>query len=529
MIISLLSSTAFAQSVLVVDPALGPYTTVTAALSAAQPNDTLEIHPGTYAEQVTINVDGLTLQGTDRATVVLEADNIFNPADGFMVADGVSLTVTDLTISGALLHRALRLQGASVTLERVDVRDGAFSGNGALISADETSTLTLSDVLLESGDAVFGRGGLIEMDGLLTATHTTFRGGTTTREAGALYCSATSTCNVSDSVFESNRAGDAGAAWLEGTAGAWRRNLFCDNEAFGGGATQGNGGAVWTTIDVLHDNSVFQDNRADNVGGAVYVAAGTTELINDDLLGNLSLGDGAAVSVGVDGTLGLSNAVIAYSGGPSSVAVQQGAGTATIAYTAFHDNGAMAESDAALGAGVQPHGTATPLISYVAGDCAATTVIPGIGSTLIDAGDPAVLDPDGSISDVGSTGGPSACNRNEAPGDGIDETCDGLELCWADLDGDGLGEPLEDLIESPDLDCTATGEADNPDDVCPGFDDAEDCDLDGVPDGCDPDVCSTGETGTTDTGTPPTDTGTPPTDGTEPQTGDTASDTDKGT
>ena len=67
---------------------------------------------------------------------------------------------------------------------------------------------------------------------------------------------------------------------------------------------------------------------------------------------------------------------------------------------------------------------------------------------------------------VGADGGAGDCddddpdvNPSEAEryGDGVDSDCDGVELCYADLDGDGYR--TADLVQSTDLDCTDFGEA----------------------------------------------------------------------
>ncbi|MBX2800026.1 MAG: hypothetical protein KTR31_20260 [Myxococcales bacterium] len=496
---------------LVVDAKNGPFFTVGEAVAVAAPKDVIEIQPGTYDDAVTVTVADLTLVGTDRAGVVLRADNIFSPESGFLLVDGVSITVQDLTITGNSIHRAIRLQGATVEMTGVDLVDGAFSGNGAVVSVDAKSSLTLADVRIENGDAASGRGGLVAVDGELIATGTTFAGGATLRQAGALYCSPTSRCSVTDSVFQGNTAGDGGAVWLEGTPGDWHRNVFCGNDALGGsGIVPGEGGAVWSSVDVAHENSVFQDNRARERGGAVYVESGTVALHNSDFLGNGAWEDGAAIYTGAGAVADVRNVVVGVSTGAATETIVQGSGTVTVSYSAFDRNDKMAEFDGTLGAGVQAHGKATVGIRYVAGDCLATDVRPSATSSLLDAGDPAISDPDGSLSDIGSTGGPNACNRAEQIADGVDEDCDGTERCWTDADGDGFGESIGATVASDDLDCDDEGESSNTDDVCPGFDDRLDCDKDGTPDGCDPDSCEPDDTGEP---TGPTD-GTP-TDGTD--------------
>ncbi len=50
--------------------------------------------------------------------------------------------------------------------------------------------------------------------------------------------------------------------------------------------------------------------------------------------------------------------------------------------------------------------------------------------------------------------------RNEIPGDDHDANCDGMELCWADADGDGQRSDFMTVV-SADTDCTDPGEGHN--------------------------------------------------------------------
>jgi hypothetical protein len=72
---------------------------------------------------------------------------------------------------------------------------------------------------------------------------------------------------------------------------------------------------------------------------------------------------------------------------------------------------------------------------------------------------------------------------DEAPEDGIDQDCDGAELCWVDADGDGFGGTL---VASSDLSCggaTAPGDCDDAD---PARSPAQpEVPLDGVDQDCD--------------------------------------------
>src|SRR5690606_7416351 len=50
----------------------------------------------------------------------------------------------------------------------------------------------------------------------------------------------------------------------------------------------------------------------------------------------------------------------------------------------------------------------------------------------------------------------------DLPADGIDQDCNGEELCYLDGDHDGYGTPTQ--VPSPDLSCTAPGVSPTPDD-----------------------------------------------------------------
>ncbi len=78
-----------------------------------------------------------------------------------------------------------------------------------------------------------------------------------------------------------------------------------------------------------------------------------------------------------------------------------------------------------------------------------------------------------------------SADAEEKVASGVDEDCDGLELCYEDTDGDGYGSAR--TVASEAWDCEGPGLATNADESCEGHDDAVDLDGNGVPDGCDGD------------------------------------------
>ena len=294
------------------------------------------------------------------------------------------------------------------------------------------------------------------------------------------------------------------------------------------------------SISALRFN-MFVSNDSAGSGGAIGSGAGTLSTSNNHFVGNTSGAEGAAAELDALGTH--VNALVAHNHGSSqSVHALWNYDQVPIDYVLFWDN-VIWDTNVAV-----PHSVrADPdLLRWPSTDCDPADLQLSAASPGIDAGDPSLLDVDGSTSDVGAFGGPDPfrfdadldgydldvdCHdgdpsihpgATEVVGDQRDQDCDGAEVCWADADGDGRGEAVE--VASADLDCRDPGEALADDDRCPGFDDGLDADDDGVPDGCDP--TPQGDVGTTpipdadDDGVPdpidpaPTDAGTdgiPPT------------------
>ena len=75
-----------------------------------------------------------------------------------------------------------------------------------------------------------------------------------------------------------------------------------------------------------------------------------------------------------------------------------------------------------------------------------------------DAGEGSSNEPPEDCDDLDSNSYPGA---TEIVGDGIDQNCDGNELCYVDNDNDGYADEANITITSNDLDCVDSGEADN--------------------------------------------------------------------
>jgi hypothetical protein len=273
---------------------------------------------------------------------------------------------------------------------------------------------------------------------------------------GAIYASGY--LIISENVFVQNSAFDGGAilAYFGGTV---ERNLFCGNEAEYGGAVSGD--------HVEAAGNTFVGNTAYVAGGDVYVSS-EASLFDNTFVGGYAPEGGSVYS---GKSIDFRNNIVAhtsihglYGGGYTTYA------TVIVAYNDFWD----VDPDAVGGGWPAPDSTnlsVDPMfVSYVEGGCEDLDLGLLPGSPLTDAGDPNSLDEDGTVADIGASGGTGL----------LDPT-----FAWyRDADGDGYGVP-DDYTYAPaapagyaakSTDCDDTNADRHPGNTesCDGVD--EDCD-----------------------------------------------------
>jgi uncharacterized protein (TIGR03382 family) len=197
--------------------------------------------------------------------------------------------------------------------------------------------------------------------------------------------------------------------------------------------------------------------------------------------------DGGAMRLRVGGWAVTNNHVMSVTGpeavlldGPHTVtntlfAFNAAAGISAVGGLTHHHNAYWASNPPVTGGVGATDVVADPLLAGFIDDgiCGNDQLWPGFGSPLVDAGDPALQDPDGGPSDIGAFGGPDADPTvfDDADGDGFPflEDCDDAEPA-------SHPAPLADEVcDGVDNDCSG-GVDDNPDNFPTWF---EDCDADG--------------------------------------------------
>jgi hypothetical protein len=97
----------------------GDHSTIQAAVDAADPGDVVLVEPGTYAEAVEVETEGIVIRGLDRNRVILDGES--ERDNGIVVtADRVAvenLTIRDYNVNGLLFTGAAILDEEGGTLE----------------------------------------------------------------------------------------------------------------------------------------------------------------------------------------------------------------------------------------------------------------------------------------------------------------------------------------------------------------------------------------------------------------------------
>jgi MYXO-CTERM domain-containing protein len=464
-----------------------------------------------------IYLDGGTLTATDTLFVGSATPTGFgtDPDGGALLARDATVTLTDCIVDdnrGGGTGGGMRLEESTTTLVRTEVTGNQADFGGGLYvdggSLELVDSYLADNVAADAGGAVRWRheGGLLSVSGSQLdrnvagtsggAIGTLSRGGALgelviegshfaaneATEGGALALSEHATVSVADNQLCYNHAVDGGGALLDGTGGLWLGNDFVGNRADG----LGGGLALIGAVDALVGANDFLANEAAE-GGGLYTADSSVIFVNNLVAWQTGHGVWAQTTTG------------------------------TLTYSLFHDN-----SPDHLSPGLAKNAGpglvyADPMLTAFSddGDCSNDDLTPLPGSPLVDAGDPSLLDDDGSISDIGSVQGegvpgedldgdgvasPADCDDTDAsvfPGaeedcTDVDRDCsgdpydaEGTTTYYLDADDDGFGNELEstESCAPPDgyvLDATDCRDDDatvfpGAPEVCNGLDD--DCDA----------------------------------------------------
>ncbi|NCG22122.1 MAG: hypothetical protein GWP91_24160, partial [Rhodobacterales bacterium] len=343
-------------------------------------------------------------------TRVLFDQNTAQDSGGAIIADGVQLTIDDCIFTDN-----------SVTWA------GSGSGGGALrFDGNEGAT--------------WAEEGLTIRDSLFSGNHSEL--------GGAIYLMGPSSMPtnwlIEDSVFIGNTSNSSGSAIYarEMSALELRGNLLCDNDG---------GDVLWTysNDDVTLANNLFVDNTVAGTDAAVNLwGSQPASIVNNHFVGTGFVA--RAQSGRLLDTSDIRNNLGAFTNASHSFNHEDlfSGSAPTYGYNGIYWlEGLVASLDLTTV-------TDDPLLNdYVRFRCDPMDLVPSPVSPLVDGGDPAIFDLDGSRSDIGAFGGlnPFGGPLADADGDGVSAPLDcddsapgvGAATAWyEDGDADGLGGPV---------------------------------------------------------------------------------------
>jgi len=446
------------------------YSWIQDAMDAADDGDTVCVHPGTYIERLDFLGKAIRVHGVQGAESTVVDGFSSGAVVTFESGEGDDSVLSGLTITGGLtfLGGGIYIETAGPSLTGLILTGNEATEDGGAIYACSGSAFTLSDSVISDNVADDRGAGLYAVDSQVEMSNLSFTDNVAYIGAGVFL--RDSVGEITDSSITDNTAGAAagGYAYLsEGLDPQVLQRVFISGNTAGGcgGGLCGEGDVHMSDVtvadnettwdggglhlegdDVVLNNVLLVGNRGDE-GGGLQLEAATASLTNVIVASNTALSSGGGIDIdcylpGCGTSISLTNVIVA-----GNVA-QTGGGIAMRADDPTMDislvNVIVAENEAlSSGGGIdrEDEDTITQTLDHcdvwnnTPDDFAGLEDPTGIdgnvsmdpvflstsdpdpllwdlhlssSSVLVDAGDPTLLDPDGSPSDIGAYGGPAA-------------------------------------------------------------------------------------------------------------------------
>ena len=455
---------AHAADILVDPGGAGDFVGVQAAIDAASDGDRVLVEPGIYPGGINLGGKDIVLISTSGPTVT-EINSLDNPDESTIVA--ISGEPLSTTVSGFTLTRGhgtqhqwlagnswsgagIYVDGSSLTVHDCVFRQnlarhsGQSIGGGVVVIDGEVN---ITDSTFVGNLGYYGGGAIAALASEVLVDGSTFRENIGAR-GGAIFAAEGSDVIVQSSEFEGNEASWGGAFYVVDSA------LVVTGSRVVNSSAHVDGGTIFVKdASVLLDDVVSGPSVAGRDGGHIRVATGGAVTVTSSLItGGDAMGGGAVAlrgddatftAVGVifsqnsaidgddlwvfDGVATLTNTTSLNASGAGAVLWLGDGATATAINTiAYNPDGPFAlftEDGASLSwewsllygeTGAQTGGALSGLtgegLLFVDPLLAAPAARPPDaslleGSPAIDAGAPTILDTDGSLGDLGATGG----------------------------------------------------------------------------------------------------------------------------
>ncbi|MBE6408715.1 MAG: DUF4347 domain-containing protein, partial [Lentisphaerae bacterium] len=278
---------------------------------------------------------------------------------------------------GAMVITNSSIVGSTSTTQWADI--GAIYANGtslALYGVQITDNKANGSFSNNNGGGVVVKSGTLTVDSYIdpttsAETKTTIARNLAGTHGGGIYFAANTSGTIKNAVFDSNTGAIQGGGAIYGATGTTisiENTHFNNNSASGWGSS--NGGAInFAGTSLIIKNSLFSGNGAtngwndgqapDSGGGAIYVSAGTVDVINSTFYNNLGrVGNGFQVT---GGTVNLVNSTMYSTETTSSVEITGGTFNAINSIVCGTVNGTLNNINSVVGADAADIFTSTTL------------------------------------------------------------------------------------------------------------------------------------------------------------------------
>jgi hypothetical protein len=316
------------------------YPTVGAAVSAASDGDRIIVASGVYDEQQIPIHKHVEIVGAGTADTMIRR----SASGDLFVVNG----------------------GAQLVLRRLQARGRTDAGRVLLVEGH--STVTLDEVLLDTGTRDYGALLRVRESSQVYAEQSIFRNGIATSRGGGILIEHDSHAFLEDTLLGDNRSdgwtADGGGVYVDATSSF----ELSSSTVHGNWATRGGGLFVGGVALIV--NSTLAHNDASNGGGIAVAPGGTAEVIHATIYGNRA-DTGGAVSTG--GSVVVDRSIL-YSPSPRWGASCAGLTTAVVTRSVLDesclegdpDTNVVAASDPIAGI-LSDHGGPTPTLMIVHG------------------------------------------------------------------------------------------------------------------------------------------------------------------
>jgi hypothetical protein len=409
----------------------GDHALIQDAIDAATGGEMICVTAGTYVETIDFSGKAVHVFGVDGPELTILDGDGSGSVVSFVTGEGADSILDGFTLTNGNASNGggLRIEGASPFLTRLAITANTVSasGRGAGIYIDDGGP-QLSRISVTDNGSATTYGGGISVGGtstvdLQSVTIADNEGG----RCGGLYVTDDAAVFLRNVWIAGNTANESGGgAFLTGYSHAEMTNvIFAGNTA-----GSSSGGLYWDNATGFIRNSAFVNNVSGHRGGGALVAYQDIEITNVSFSGNSSVQPGGGLCV--DSANPVITNVNAWDNSPN-------------------DYEGVADPTGSLGnISVAPEFMDTDPSNPLDWDLHLAET-----SLLIDAGNNAIQDPGGGLSDIGAYGGPDAADW-DLDGDGYFEwwqpgTYDPLSYPAVDLDcDDGDGSVNPGATEIPD-------------------------------------------------------------------------------